>query len=742
MDAENLDNITDPAAKQALYEKRLDIATKILSKRDDAVRHRAGTNWERIWREDEEMIDDYSTGGQVHNSIVETARGNYNTNKSDKSGIKINVVRNRCEIAEGRFCEILLPTEGKNWAFKTTPVPEMDDIAGSKDGAYQGGEPVRDDQGNHATVGDVTAAFLEEVEKKMKKMERVVSDQLIECDYNAEQRKCIRNAIRLGTGILKGPIMIKKTNNSWRQGIEGWELKIEEDVTPSSESLDPRNVYPDPQCGNDFHKLATYIWERDEMSALELSNVVGVPGYISDMIQEVLQEDPIHVAVVYDDKKNSYGVTDKAMPRGTMYQRWEYNGVISRKDLDDLGCDTEKMGVTAHKVTACIVFVNDKPIKAVLNTLDTNDLPYDFFPWTVVAGSPFGVGLPRRARDLQRVITAAWRKLMDNAGDSAGANIVMAEGIEPMDGQWTLDGKKAWRAQSSNALSDVRQAFAQFQLESRQPELFEIINLAIKFLDIETGIPQIFQGEMQKNPETLGQTKIIVDSSNIAVRTRVKIYDDNVTDYHLTRFYNYNMQYHPDEGIKGDYKVDSIGVSSLLERDTEAQIIAQLFQFKADPDINANTNWDKAIESWYGDMKISHFLSTPEEREAKRKQMSEAQPVDPAIQAAQIRAESQKQEKEQKMALQQAEFEFKKAEAQAAREESKLDRTHESLMKEIDRQIETMKVTEKGKIELTGKAATLSLQERLSGVDGKAPQVAAPVVEPVGKAPDDEAFQK
>ena len=100
----------------------------------------------------------------------------------------------------------------------------------------------------------------------------------------------------------------------------------------------------------------------------------------------------------------------------------------------------------------------------------------------------------------QRVITAAWRASMDNAGDSAGQQIIMNAGVEPADGVWELSGRKIWR--NTDGSVNAAQAFSQFQLQSRQQELANIIELALRFADMETGIPMLFQGEQGKLPET------------------------------------------------------------------------------------------------------------------------------------------------------------------------------------------------------------------------------------------------
>jgi hypothetical protein len=49
---------------------------------------------------------------------------------------------------------------------------------------------------------------------------------------------------------------------------------------------------------------------------------------------------------------------------------------------------------------------------------------------------------------------------------------------------------------------------------------------------------------------------------------------------------------------------------------------------------------------------------------------------------------------------------------------------------------------DKAKTQLAEAAMKLQVQKELAGADGKGPQVVTPMVEPAGRAPDGEAFQK
>ena len=276
----------------------------------------------------------------------------------------------------------------------------------------------------------------------------------------------------------------------------------------------------------------------------------------------------------------------------------------------------------------------------MLNTLDSGEIPYDFFQWTTVNGSPWGIGIPRIALWQSRCLIAAWRAMMDNAGDSSGANIIVGSGVEPDDGRWEITGKKIWRA--TDEFDDVRKSFAQFQIENNQTQLQNIIELALKFIDMETSLPMMFQGEKGELPETLGATNIMVDSNNVSLRSRVKLYDDQITRPHITRYYNWNMQYNENSKIKGDYNVDVRGASALLEKDQQAKALIDVMAAKQDPDVAILVDWEKAIKQLFAAMHLD-ILKSEEDLKAAKEQFAKTagQKQDPALQVAKMRADGE-----------------------------------------------------------------------------------------------------
>ena len=723
------------------------LAETLLTKRDEAVEFRASSGVERRWREDENMFDGLGEEGSARMIDYATGEASLRSEKGPKrSRVIVNIIRGKCEVAEGRFADIQLPTDDRNWGLKPTPVPEIAEaLKDDRQAALvETGQPLTQQNGQPMKIADVAKSDLEIIKDRMTEMEAEIDDQLVECSFNGECRKAIRGSVRSGTGILKGPNVVKRLKKTWakKEGATEYALQMEEDFQPASKQVDHWNVYPDPNCEENIEKAA-YIWEREEVLPREVRNLLGVPGYtvFDNQIRQILDEDPKRTTITVQ-KGGTHKITRTAVEKGHAYEKWEYYGDLNKEDLLSLGCNCENVG-QQESVSACVVFINDRPVKVQLNTLDSGELPYDFFQWTTVTDSPWGIGIPRMMMWQQRIITAAWRAMMDNAGDSSGANVIIGSGVEPDDGIWELTGKKIWRG--TGEVEDVQKAFAQFQVTNNQEELQNIIDLALRFIDMETSLPMLFQGEKGEIPETLGATNIMVDANNVALRTRVKTWDDQITRPHIGRYYDWNMQYNKNNEIKGDYNVDARGTSVLLEKDQRAQSILEIMEIKQDPEMSDMVDWKKALKQLLVSRRLD-ILKSDEELKTQDEQPPEQPPQDPRvegnIQVATIRAEGDLQKAELVQESDMSELEFKAQEAE-------IQRQHEREMAAIDFQVKQMEYAEKSglslekiKADLTKEAAKINLQRELSGPTGKGEQVVTPVSEPAGRAPEGEAFQK
>jgi hypothetical protein len=723
----------DQEAEQDTRKRRalMALADICIKTRDEAVSYRRSTGIERQWEEDEATLRDGTAVGHGGDKVTDYAQGIGNkqlAQRNTRSSVVVNIVRGRTEVAEARFADIQLPTDAKNWGIDITPNPELDDQRKDQRPALQNGQPITDDQGQQAPMSAVAMDKIERARKAMKLMETEIDDQLSECDYNAEQRKLIKQAARLGAGIIKGPNIVKSVQRKWvpEEQEDGSIVHVMQSVekqTPSSRFVDIWKVYFSPGTTSNIQKSCEYVWEQDTILPRDIINLIGVKGYFDDQLKSILLEKP---------KRTSWASTGRdgekttELEMGNAYELWEGVLDIPIEYLEAIGCNCKD---DYRAISAAVVMINDRPVKVELNTLDTGGIPYDVFRWADIdINSPYGIGIPRMLSWLHRILKAAWRAMMDNSGDSARTTIVASKSLQPAQGQlWQLGSTFI----NKDDMEDARKAFAVFSVPNNQQHYQAIIELVLRFADLETALPTIFQGEAQKQPDTLGQTNIAVDSSNVGLRHRTKHYDDDITDKHITRYYNYNMQYSDKPEIKGDFKVISRGTSVLLERDQQGRAIMEVYALKQDPHFDRIIDWDKAAEMAVKSRRLDILKSEDALTQYDEQRKQQEQPEPPEMQLAKLKADGELKKEDMRQQADMAELKFKA-------EQAALDRAHDAEMKAIDFQMKSMEYAEKAGMSLD----KLKVQLALSAQGGKAPQVATPPTEPSGRAQTGRAYQE
>jgi hypothetical protein len=295
-------------------------------------------------------------------------------------------------------------------------------------------------------------------------------------------------------------------------------------------------------------------------------------------------------------------------------------------------------------VSGCVEMINDVVVRAYLNPLEDDPIPYDFYPWEKVTGTPRGYGIPYLMRAQQSVTNAAWRMMMDNMGVTSGPQIVIKRGaVTPADGQWTLTPRKFWYLTDDSI--DVSKVFAAVEFNNHQGELAAVIDLAEKLADQETATPMMTQGQQGSAPETVGGMQMLMNSANVVLRRLVKQFDDYVTRPHIRRYYDYNMAYGERDEIKGDFAIDARGSSALIVRDIQNQAFTNLLAMGANPVyapmIDTRKLFEKALKAQHLDPR--DVLLTPEQIEARQAQQPPP-PPDPRIEAAKITAEARMME--------------------------------------------------------------------------------------------------
>jgi hypothetical protein len=646
--------IVDEETQRQQTEERLQAFGATLAKqRDEWVRDRRSYGVDKRWVEDEDQYNGKDNVNKAASQMMTSVEQGYPVTtqgaKPARSTVFIGLTRQKTNAAEARLADILLPTDDRNWGIDPTPEPHLMGMAKDNSPALDpySGQQIMTADGQPAKKRDIAKALTDLAAKRAESMQRVIDDQLTECDYNGELRKLIHFAAVLGTGVVKGPIVESRTRKAWKpytdaQGVTVHQIEIVKELDPASFNVDPRNCFPDPSCGEDIHD-GKGMFERHKLTAKQVRELAKQPGYMKDQLRKVLEEGPKRSATMEelrDEDSRNIG-TDN-------YEMWEYWGEIDKDDLK------AAMGDKAPAVeddelksfSACVIMINSTVVKVYLNPLEDGALPYDFFVWEKVSGSVWGYGVPYLMRSQQRVLNSAWRMMMDNAGVTARGQVILNPTmIQPADKQWQITAGKLWY--STADLDDVRKAFSVVEFNNHQAELAGVIKMAMELSDQESGVPTITQGEKGAAPDTVGGMQMLMNSANVVLRRLVKQFDDQITRPHIRRYYDYNMMYNDDESIKGDFSIQARGSSALLVRDIQNQSFLNLLAAGSNPVygiyLDTEKLFKKALQAQHIDP-AEVFKSDEEIEQIKeaQKQGAQQQP-DPRIVAAQIRAQSDQQ---------------------------------------------------------------------------------------------------
>ncbi len=622
------------------------IGVEIASKREEAKAHRSSSGVEATWAECEDAyigMDDANRHefAKSHWSKSVSMTGPVTTSKAPqaqdhRSTVYLRLTSRYVDAGTAKLGEILLPADDKAFSFSEMPVTELLKAAEDESQVVHDGlgvpltRPLRKGEtpppappalpapaaaappGAQApaappgaaplptlgaltapaaappgaapprvplTVKDLATEHIETARKRAKAAETRISDWMTQTGYRGEIRKVIHDAARIGVGVLKAPTPRTKRVMAVTTGDDGRiDIEFKETIVPASSWADPWNIFPDPACGENIQD-GDYCFERDHMSARKVRELKRLPGYIGAAIDKVLEEGP---------NKANTSESRQGETKGR-YEVWYFYGMLSKDEVCAINraagnpsAWNEGLDEEAHVI---VTLINDSVVRATINPLDSGKFPFHSLPWQRRAQHWAGVGVAEQMRTPQKVANAALRALLNNAGKSAGSQLVVdMAAIRPADGSWAITPDKIWE-KTQEGPSDVRQAMMAIEIPNVGEALMNIITLAERFAEETTSIPLIAQGQSgATTPDTLGATQLQNNNANQLLRAIGYAFDDFITEPVVRQYYEW-LLLDPDvpNEEKGDFQIDAHGSIALVERAIQDQSIATMAQMAMQP---------------------------------------------------------------------------------------------------------------------------------------------------------------
>jgi hypothetical protein len=436
-------------------------------------------------------------------------------------------------------------------------------------------------------------ATLDEARRRAALMYDEVHDQLKACNYAYQEDLVKHDACKLGTGVMKGPILGGKTRKTWSRstdmesGFEVFEMVEATDQRPMFYRVDPWNWFPDMDAAT--VEESDSFFERHLMTESDLRKLAKVDGFNPDAIRRLLKGKSRTAAPQYLNELRGMVGTDY-VGHTDRYHVWEYHGPLTHEDFKCLtqysegakDADEEEVDPLFEQV-ATIWFCDGEALKFGIHPLDSEECLYSVYNLKRDDHSIFGFGIPHLIADPQKVLCAAWRMMIDNAALATVPQIVFNHSVEPQDGDYLVYPGKKWIKKSGGVPGD--RAFETFHFDIRQGELQRIVEMAIQSIEHESGIPLMAQAEPGQMPtQTALGISVLNKSMNVIFGLMVKQFENTITIPCIRRLYDWNMQFSQKEHIKGDMEVHAMGASTYALREIQApNLMSLLLQFSSHP---------------------------------------------------------------------------------------------------------------------------------------------------------------
>ena len=414
-------------------------------------------------------------------------------------------------------------------------------------------------------------SLLRTAQARADRMKVKIQDQFVQGGWEAAFDDFITDLVTYPCAFIKGPIVRRQRALGWKTTPSG-QTVVEpiERLGPEFERVDPFRIYPEPGISK---VNEGYLFEHHRLSRMDLSDMIGIPGYDDDAIRKVLEigngqswisED---IELIKNEEERKYY---SYMRPTTEFDALEFWGKVSGKMLIEWGMTEEEVPDSAREYDANVWLVGNMVIKAVLNYDPLGEKPYAKASFIKCPGAFWGKGIPEIIEDLQGVCNAAARALVNNMGISSGPQVeVNLERIPPNEDITQLSPWKIWQV-TNDPLGSSAPAIRFTQPDSRASELVAVYEKFSRLADDHSGIPAYVYGDLDVKGagRTSSGLSMLMGAAGKGIRQVVMHIDTSIIKPVVERQFVYNMRYDADESIKGDVEVVAKGAINLAVKET------------------------------------------------------------------------------------------------------------------------------------------------------------------------------
>ncbi len=508
--------------------------------------------------------------------------------KSSDVFMKITGVK--CRNAKDWINDILFQPGTKPFDIEPTPLPEVPPWIENRVRArvlqVKLSELVQGAAVDPAVIQELPAlikqempAILESIQKEItaeakgvaEKMKDKIHDQLVEGGFYKALYEAIPDII-LKTGFIEGPIYRKVKNKKLQPDPQTGRMRlvVEDKIVAEYERFSSLDAYPAP----DANSLDDgYFIKKTAYTGLQLSALIGVPGFSEPEIRAVLDEygkgglkewTGIETERAKAENKESSVAWDS-----TKIDCLVFYGDIQGKELRQWGMSETEIKDLETFYPAQAWLIGNHVIKAMLNPDPLGRKNIYKASFDESDGGFWGNGLPECIDDVQAVCNACARHIVNNVGMGAGPMI--EKNTERCPGIGDPEPFKVWEATESQMGSNAP-AIRFYIFPMVADKLMVIYEKFSGIADEHSGVPAYAHGgqDVKGAGNTASGLSMLMTSSARGIKGVIKTVDNNIIEQVVERQYDLNIEKVENAALVADYKIQARGSSSLIAKEQQA----------------------------------------------------------------------------------------------------------------------------------------------------------------------------
>jgi hypothetical protein len=514
-------------------------------------------------------------------------RGQYDAATLDKIGNRskafVRKTRVKVKTVDARVQDLLFPAGAeKNWDIQPTPKPSLSadqriEIRNRLIAMANGAKPTRQ---------QFETAVAEWAKERSKSMNKTIDDQLTEARYKSACLKAIHSGNLYGAGVIKGPLVERKIRTRFVKQGNKWVPQSESYVVPFIDYVPLWRFFPDMAGATELEQCR-FTYELHSMSRHEMASLAERKSFNKERIVNYIKANRDGFSMLKEHEAELRQIGERSVTqvqlngRYDVLERW---GWIDGESLRNAGIEVPEERVHESFFSNVWMLPNGEIIKAVLQPMNGITWPYHIYYFDKDESSFFPEGLASIMRDDQTMLNAATRLMLDNAAITAGPMLEVTVGL--LEATEKVDEMYPWKIWLRNNQAPGNPAVRAINLESRLGDLGKMAAMFENNADEVTAIPRYMSGENVSSGAagTAAGMSMLIGNVNIVIKDLIGSWDDGVTISFIRGMYFWNMQFNPDDSIKGDFDVKARGTASLVAKEVRTRQLNEFAQLTANPE--------------------------------------------------------------------------------------------------------------------------------------------------------------